>query len=116
MAVNDPAERSFGALTGQLQSFGRISLTNAAGVSQVRTNGDLSRGFETSSSNKKTKTIRKGFFHTLPEELRNSLIIMALEYSPEAKRVDLILLSKQRAAKRQKEKLAHEHGLQVATE
>ena len=41
---------------------------------------------------------------------------MALEYSPEAKRVDLILLSKQRAAKRQKEKLAHEHGLQMATE
>ena len=116
MAVNDPAERSFGALTGQLQIYGRISLPYAAGVSQVRTNGDLSRGFETTSSNKRKATKKDGFFHTLPEELRNSLIIMALEYSPETKKVDQILLSKQRAAKRQKEKLAHEHGLQMASE
>ena len=78
MAVNDPAERSFGALTGQLQCFGRIGLTNAAGVSQVRTNGDLSRGFEISSSKKVNKSNTNGFFHSLPDNLRKSIIIMAL--------------------------------------
>ena len=102
MAVNDPAERSFGALTGQLQSFGRIGLTYAAGVSQIRTNGDLSRGFETSSSNKSNRAKKEGFFHTLPEELRNSLIIMALECSPGTNTLDKILLTKQRTAKWQK--------------
>ena len=42
------------------------------------------------------------FFHTISEELRNSFIIVVLEYLPETKKVDQILLSKQRAAKRQK--------------
>jgi len=116
MAVNAPAERYFGALTGQLQSFGRIGLTCAAGVSQVRTNRDLSRGFETSSSNKRNIAKKEGCFHTIPEELRISLIIMALEYFPETRKLDKILLSKQCNAKREKEKLAHEHGLQIATE
>ena len=116
MAVNDSAERSFGALTGQLQCFGRIGLTNAAGVSQVRTNGDVSRGFETSSSNKKNKSNTVGFFHTLPDDLRKSLIIMALEYSPETRKRDQESLDNQRAVKREKEKLAHEHGMQKATE
>ena len=52
----------------------------------------------------------------MPEELRNSLLIMALECSPETKKLDKILLTKQRTAKRQKEKLAHEHGMTMATE
>ena len=116
MAVNDPAERSFGALTGQLQSFGRIGLTNAAGVSQVRTNGDFKRGFEASSSNKRKHANKMGFFHTLPENLRTSLIIMAMEHSPVSRNSDRLLLSKQRDAKMKKEKIAHELGMKNATE
>ena len=34
----------------------------------------------------------------------------------ESQNLDKILLTKQRATKRQKEKLAHEHGMQMATE
>ena len=52
MAVNDPAEISFGAITGQLQYYGKIIVTNAVSVSQVRVNGDLSRGFNTGYKNK----------------------------------------------------------------
>ena len=100
MAVNDPAERSFGALTGQLQCFGRIGITHAAGFSQVRTHGDMSRGFETSSSNKKNKSNTVGFLYTLPDDLRNSLIMMALEYSPEIRKRDQELLDNQRDVKR----------------
>ena len=43
IAVNDPAESSFGATTRELQCFGRISLGNAGGVSQVKLNGDTRR-------------------------------------------------------------------------
>ena len=77
-------------------------MTYAAGVSQVRTNGDLSRGFETSSLKKSNKVKKNGFFHTLPKELRNSLIIMAMEKSSETRKMDYISLKKQRLAKREK--------------
>ena len=42
IATNDPAESSFGGTTRQLQYFGRIGLTSAGGVNQVKQNGDLS--------------------------------------------------------------------------
>ena len=45
IAVNDPAESSFGGATRQLQHFGRVGLTNAGGVDQVKRNGDMSNGF-----------------------------------------------------------------------
>ena len=42
-AVNDPAESSFGGLTEELSKYGRIKLTYAGGVDQVRRNGDMFR-------------------------------------------------------------------------
>ena len=57
MAFNDPAEIYFGAMTGQLQSYGKIGLANAGDVSQVRVNGDLLRGFYTGYKNKNTKRV-----------------------------------------------------------
>ena len=104
MAVNYLAEISFGALTRKLQSFGRIGLTNAAGVSQVRINGDFKCGFETSRSNKKNTQTNIGFFHTLLENLRTSLIIMVLKHSPQSRNADLLLLSKRHDEKMKKEK------------
>ena len=52
MTVNDPTEGFFGVISGQFQSYGKIVLTNDVGVSQVRVNGDLSRGFDTGCKNK----------------------------------------------------------------
>ena len=42
-AVNDPAKSSFAGTTQQLQCFGRVGLTNAGGVDQVKRNGDFNR-------------------------------------------------------------------------
>ena len=39
MSVKNPAEIYFDAMTGQLQSHGKIGLTNAGDVSKVRVNG-----------------------------------------------------------------------------
>ena len=47
MVVNDPPEISYGSMTGQLQYYGKIVLTNAGGVSQVRVNSNWSHGFYT---------------------------------------------------------------------
>ena len=82
----------------------------------MRTNGDLSRGFETSSSNKEDKSNTVGCSHTLLDDLRKSSIIMAMQYSPETRKRDQELLDNQRAVKREKEKLAHEYGMNKATE
>ena len=98
MAVNDPAERSFGAMTGQLQCFSRVGLTNAGGVSQVRVNGDFSRGFGGNvRDSKKTRT--EGVFHTLSEEMRRSLLTVAMEDASAARVDDNVALAQQRAAK-----------------
>ena len=56
MAFNNPAEISVGTITGQLESYGKIGLDNAGGVSQVRNNSDLSCGFDTGSKDKNKKT------------------------------------------------------------
>ena len=55
MAVNDSTEISFGAMIGQIQYYGKIGLTNAGEVSQLRVNGDLLRGFDTGC--KKNQTV-----------------------------------------------------------
>eukprot|EP00957_Ditylum_brightwellii_P183777 13998581-Ditylum_brightwellii.AAC.1 len=52
MAVNDPAEGSFGGLTRQTSALDELA--NAGGVSQVHENGDMSCGFETRNQNKRT--------------------------------------------------------------
>ena len=39
MIVNDPSKRYFGAMSGLIQSYGKIGLNNAGGISQVRVNG-----------------------------------------------------------------------------
>ena len=52
MAVNDPYEICFGAMTGHVQYYGKIGLKNSGGIIQVRVNGDLSCGFDTGCKNK----------------------------------------------------------------
>ena len=44
-SANDLDESSFGGTARQIQYFGKIRITNACGVDQVRRNGDLSREF-----------------------------------------------------------------------
>ena len=61
IATNDPTESSFSGTIQQIRYVGRIGLTSAGGVDQVRRNGDLSRGFEKSQDNKKNKEKRREF-------------------------------------------------------
>ena len=62
IAVNDPAESSFGATTRQLQCFGRISLGNAGGVSQVQLNCDMKIFFSQKEKRKKGTKLDVGLF------------------------------------------------------
>ena len=53
IAVDDPAESSFGGTTRQLQYYDPIRLTNVGGVDQVKRKRDLLRGFEKSKGKMK---------------------------------------------------------------
>ena len=108
MAVNDVAESSFGGTTRQIQSFGRIGLTNAGGIDQVKRNKDFSRGFD----NKVKKLNKKGnieatngIFHKLSEEMKVSLLTMAKKDASSTCLYDRAALMKQREIKQHKQKL-----------
>eukprot|EP00957_Ditylum_brightwellii_P203739 15335991-Ditylum_brightwellii.AAC.1 len=116
MAVNNPAERSFGAIIAQLQRFGHIGLHNTGDVSQVQVNGDLSQGYNNSGRKIKKKEQVKGIFHMLPKEMVDSLLKMCIEDAPHLCAVDYISLTKQHTAKRTKGGLMYQKRLEAATE
>ena len=64
-------------MIGQLQCHGKIGLTNAGVVIQVRVYGGLLRGFDSGKKNKNTKWV-EGTFHKLSEEMRVSLVKMCI--------------------------------------
>ena len=100
MSVNDTAERSVVAMTGHLQFYGKIGLINTGGVSQVRVNGKLSRGFDTGWG-ENTKWVEV-IFHDLSAYMRLSLVKMHIEDAPVACADNILDLSKQQTAKKMK--------------
>ena len=68
IAVNDPADSLFGVYTRQLQCYGRVSLGNAGGMSQVQINADMKRIVH-NDNRKKDKGIERkpGLFHMLSQ-------------------------------------------------
>ena len=78
MATNDHAESSFAGVTSQVQYYGRIGMHNAAAASDTARNGFLQRPL----TKKEHESVKRGLFHELPEELRVTLLIMAMEDAP----------------------------------
>ena len=62
-------------MTGHLHSYGKIIPTNTGGISQVRVNGDFSRGFDDSFKNNNTKWVEE-IFHKLSKEISIYLVNM----------------------------------------
>jgi hypothetical protein len=72
-ATNDEAESVLGGTTANIQQYGRINLTNAAAISDVKRNKYLAR---------QTKKLRRGLFHEIDEEIRECIIAIAIEDAP----------------------------------
>ncbi len=77
-ATNDRSESALGGTTHQLQKYGHIGLTNAAAVSDAKTNGYFS---QFSSNINRTKT--KGMFHQLEPKICECLLMVAIEDAPQ---------------------------------
>ena len=109
MAVNDLAESSFAGVTAQVQVFGRIDLASAAAISDINRNGFLDR----SPIDDDTAT---GMFHGLREELQLTAVMCAMEFAPATRQANNDALEAQRRAKRQKEEIVKQLGLEKATD
>ena len=97
-ATNDLAESSFGGVTLQVQCFGRIGLCNAAAISDMRMNRFLSRP----TTKKQMESDDIGLVHGLPDELKISLLMVAMDDAHETRNANVDALSKQRKMKREK--------------
>ena len=87
--------------------YGRIGMHEAAAVSNVDRNNFLSRP----TTKKDIKEGKRGLFHNLPEELKVTVMIAAMEDAPETHQSNRDVLEKQREHKRKKEELARAEGM-----
>jgi hypothetical protein len=108
-ATNDEAESVLGGTTANIQQYGRINLSNAAAVSDVKRNKILSR-----SSNKKQ---RRGMFHDIDEAIQECIIAIAIEDdAPHTRQQHIEELEQQAIARRLKEEIIQEKRLQRSME
>jgi hypothetical protein len=71
-ATNHRSKSALGGTTHQLQKYGHIGITNAAAVSDAKTNGYFSR-FSTSGNT------MKGMFHQFEQRMRECLLTVGIE-------------------------------------
>jgi len=83
----------------------------AAAVSNVDRNNFLSRPM----TKKDIKDGKRGLFHNLPEELKVTAMIAAMENAPETRQSNRDALEKQREHKKKKEELARAEGMEKAS-
>lgn len=76
--MNDLAESAFAGVTTQVQCDGRIGMHAAASVSDMSWNSFLSHP----TTKKDIFKGEQGLFHGLPEELRVTAVMAAMEDAP----------------------------------
>ncbi len=108
-ATNDRSKSALGGVTHQLQKYGCIGLTNAAAVSNAKTNGYFCRFSRNGNAT-------KGLFHQFDQNMRECLLTVAIEDAPERISVNRDDLDKQREAKRKKEEMIRKKSLEKAKE
>ena len=101
MATNDHAESSFAGVTAQIQTYGRIGMHGAAAVSDMQRNKFLS-GPTTKKGIAKNE---RGLFHELPEELRLTGTIMAMEDAPKTREHNSNAIDAQRKMRDEQEEI-----------
>jgi hypothetical protein len=95
--------------THQLQKYGRSGISNAAAISDAKTNGYFRR-----FSVDKNKTT--GMFHQFDREMRDCILTVAIEDAPVTISTNRDDLDKQREAKRKKEEMIEKKSLDKAKE
>ena len=110
--MNDLAESAFAGVTTQVQCDGRIGMHAAASVSDMSWNSFLSRP----TTKKDIFKGEQGLFHGLPEELRVTAVMAAMEDAPATRQSNNASIEAQCAIKRKKEESKKTKGLEDASD
>jgi hypothetical protein len=110
-ATNDEVESVLGGATANIQRYGRISLSSAGAVGDMKRNAFLHR-----STKSKSKSKPLGRFHQFDPSLQEAIIIVGMTDAPDTRKCNNEDLEKQATARRIKEELIKEKGLEKATE
>ena len=116
---NDLSEGTFATFTDILCNGGRINLSSASGIGQMRYNKDMVRGHEQFVTGRKAhkksdKPAKLGTFHLLPVELQKTLLVVCKRGSYKARKDFSAALQRQRHAKAEKKMLIEKKKLQNA--
>jgi hypothetical protein len=111
LATNDEAESILGGATANIQQYGRISLLGAGAVGDMKRNAFL---HQPTKSKSKSKPL--GIFHQFDPSLQEAIITVATTDAPATLKHKNDDLERQAKARRIKEELIKEKGLEKATE
>lgn len=119
-AVNDVAERPFGALTQQMEAFVTLVGMNASAVGQARINGDFYR-VETELQKKKKEDAdetqpQNGTVIDLPPQLLTTVIEFALSKTKQVRKKEQVALRNQQEKRAQRLELMKKAGYEKATQ
>lgn len=110
----DEAESALGGATAQVQEYGRINISSAAAISDMNRNKYLQRKHE--PARKKEGAKCQGLFHGLSDELRQAIVLVAMEDAPSTRIQNRTDIQAQDTARREKEELCKEKNMENATE
>jgi hypothetical protein len=79
-ATNDEAKSALGGATAQVQEYGRINISSAAAISDMNQNKYLQRKHEPAYKKESAKC--QGLFHGFSDELRQAIVLVAMEDAP----------------------------------
>ena len=113
-ATNDEAESTLGGTTANIQRFGRIALSSAGAVSDMKRNAFLQR--DTIPTKKNPTVNQSGLFHQFPHELRQAIVRVAMKDAPVTKLRNNEDLALQAKARRAKEEMIKAKNMEKATE
>jgi hypothetical protein len=107
-ATNDEAESVLGGTTANIQRYGRINLSNAAAISDAKRNKYFARPAK--------KNGCRGLFHDIDEAIQECIVSIAIKDAPRTRERHIEELEQQATARRMKEEIIKEKGLQKSME
>ena len=113
-ATNDESKSILVGTTANIQQIGRIALSSAGAVSDMKRNAFLWR--DTIPTKKNSTVNPNGLFHQFPHELRQAIVRVAMKDAPATKLCNNEDLAFQAKARRAKEEMIKANNLEKATE
>jgi hypothetical protein len=114
-ATNDEAKSALGGATAQeVQEYGQINISSAAAISDMNRNKYLQRKHKPAWKKEGAKC--QGLFHGLSDELRQAIVLVAMEDAPSTQIQNRTDIQVQDTAWQAKEELCKEKNMEKATE